>query len=70
MRRTIKSLISSQQRPDTPTEREQRFALNALFEQVRGEIRARWPEITAENASAALDWQEARISELRRERGL
>lgn len=65
MRRSIKSLIAAQQRPDTPEELADRLWLNGILEQVKTELRQRYPVITATNGPEALEWQQERIRELR-----
>lgn len=64
MNRTIRGSQLRQQRADTPADIAWRVKHNRVLEQVRHEVTEMFPNITAENITAALAYQERRIAEL------
>jgi len=51
-------------RPDTMQDIQERLRRNAVLEQVKQEMKDRFPTITADNFATVNDWREARIIEL------
>lgn len=66
---TIRSIQLAQQRPDTEQDIARRAADREISAKAVLERVERWPILTPWNAQEAIDWQTARIAELRRERG-
>lgn len=65
---TIRDLHKYAQAPDTATAIEQRKKMREICDLAVKERCELWPLLTVDNAQEAIDWQNARISALVKER--
>jgi hypothetical protein len=65
MNRHVGKAVRDAMRPDPPGAVAERIANRAACERAHREMMERFGAITAENAREAIDWQEARISEIK-----